>query len=64
MKMVFKRQRRKPSRCFRRIRLNWNVFGASAEGSSENFRVFCIKTAYDVIIFKFQGGGGGGNLPR
>ena len=27
----------------------------------ENFRVFCTERAYDVIIFKFQGGG---NCPR
>ena len=30
----------------------------SAEGASENFRVFRTETAHDVIIFKFQGGGG------
>ena len=33
------------------------MFKASAEGASEKFRVFCMGTAYDVIIFKFQGGG-------
>ena len=46
---------------FRRFRLNLRVFDASAEGASENFRVFSTGTAYDVIIFKFQGGG---NCPR
>ena len=24
----------------------------------ENFRIFCTDRAYDVIIFKFRGGGG------
>ena len=33
------------------------VFDASADGASENCRVLCTYTAYDVIIFKFQGGG-------
>ena len=33
------------------------MFNASAEGASEKFRVFYRGTAYDVIIFKFQGGG-------
>ena len=46
---------------FWRFRLNLNVFDASAEGASENFRVVSTETAYDVIIFKFQGGG---NCPR
>ena len=32
------------------------MFHASAEGASEKFRVFNRGTAYDVIIFKFQGG--------
>ena len=41
----------------RRFRLNLRVFDASAEGSSENFRVFYTGTAYDVIFFKFQGEG-------
>ena len=31
------------------------VFDASDEGASENFGVFSTGTAYDVIIFKFQG---------
>ena len=30
------------------------VFDASAEGMGSSFRVFCTKTTYDVIIFKFQ----------
>ena len=42
---------------FRRFRLNLRVFDASAGGASENFRVFSTGTAYDVIVFKFQGGG-------
>ena len=29
---------------------------ASAGGASKNFIAFCLQTAYDVIIFKFQGG--------
>ena len=51
------RRERKFSRFFRRFRLNFRVFDASAEGASENFRVFFTGTAYDVIIFKFHGGG-------
>ena len=42
---------------FRRSKLNFRVFDASAEGASEYFRVFSTGTAYDVIIFKFQEGG-------
>ena len=42
---------------FRRFGLNLGVFHTSAEGASEKFRVFYRATAYDVIIFKFQGGG-------
>ena len=41
---------------FWRFRLNLGVFHASAEGAREKFRVFYRGTAYDVIIFKFQGG--------
>ena len=33
------------------------MFKASAEGARETFRVFYRGTAYDVIIFKFHGGG-------
>ena len=29
----------------------------NAEGASENFRVFCTETAYDIEIFKSRGGG-------
>ena len=36
---------------FRRLRLNLRVFDAS-----KNFRIFCTEAAYDIIIFKFQGG--------
>ena len=43
---------------FRRFRLNLGVFNVSTEGASEKFRVFYRGTSvYDVIIFKFQGGG-------
>ena len=41
---------------FRRSRLSLRVFDASAECASENFTVISTRTAYDVIIFKFQGG--------
>ena len=57
-----RRRERKFSRFFRSFRLNLRVIDASAEGASENFRVFSTRTAYDVIIFKFQGGGG--QLPQ
>ena len=61
-KMVYfsARQRREQnfSRFLRCFRLNLRACDASAEGTSENFRVFCTDTAYDVIIFKFQEGGG------
>ena len=30
---------------------------ASAEGASENFKVFCRTAAYDVIFFQIPGGG-------
>ena len=39
---------------FRRFKLNVGVFNASAEGASEQFRVFYRRTAYDVTILKFQ----------
>ena len=52
---IFRRER-KFSRFSRRFRLNLGVVDASAEGASENFRVFSTGTAYDVIIFKIQGG--------
>ena len=41
---------------FRRFRLIIGVFNVSAEGASEKFRALYRETAYDVIIFKFQGG--------
>ena len=50
------RRKRKFSRFFRRFRLNLTVFDASAYGATDNFRVVSTGTAYDVIIFKFQGG--------
>ena len=42
---------------FRHFVQHLRVCYASAEGASENFKVFPTGTAYDVIIFKFQGGG-------
>ena len=33
------------------------MFNTSAEGASTKLKVFCMGTAYDVIIFKFHGGG-------
>ena len=44
-------------RFLRRFRLKYRVSIASAEGASQNFRVICRTAAYDVIFFKFQGGG-------
>ena len=55
------RCKRKLLRFFRRFRLNLRVFDASAEGASENFKVFNTRTAYDVIIFEIPVGG---NCPR
>ena len=52
-----RRRKRKILRFLRRFRLKYRVSIASAEGASENFRVFSTGTAYDVIIFKFKGGG-------
>ena len=42
---------------FWRFTLNLRAFHASAQSASENFRVFYAETTYDVIIFKFRGGG-------
>ena len=42
----------------RHVRLHVRVFIASAEGESENVRVFHRRAAYDVIFFKFQEGCG------
>ena len=39
---------------FRRLRPKHRAFVASAQGASENFRVFCRTAAYDVIFFKFH----------
>ena len=55
-----RRPERKCSRFFQRFRLNLRVFDASSEGASDIFR----EAAYDVIIFKFQGGGNCPRLPR
>ena len=51
-----RRQKMENFAIFRRFSLNLCVFHASAEGASEKFRIFYRRTAYDVIIFKFQGG--------
>ena len=40
---------------FRHFKFNLRVFDASTETASENFRVFCTETVYDVNIFKLQG---------
>ena len=58
---ALRRRKRKCLRFFRRFRQTLRVLDASAEGSSENFRVVCTERAYDVIVFKFQGLG---NCPR
>ena len=42
---------------FLRFRLNLGVIDASAECARQKFRVFYRGTAYDVILFKFQGVG-------
>ena len=42
----------------RHFRLRVRVFIVSAEGASENFRVFHRREAYDVIFFKFYEGCG------
>ena len=52
-----RRRKQKILRFLRRFRLRYRVSIASAEGASENFRAFCRTAAYDVIFFKFQGGG-------
>ena len=39
---------------FRSFKQNLRVCDGSVGRASENFRAFCLKTAY-VIIFKFQG---------
>ena len=41
----------------RHFRLRVRVFIVSAEGASENVRVFHRRAAYDVIFFKFHGEG-------
>ena len=33
----------------------WRPMFQRGKGANENFSVFCTETAYDVIIFKFQG---------
>ena len=40
---------------FRCFRLNIGVLHVSAEGASEKFKIFYRGTAYDAIIFKFEG---------
>ena len=52
-----RRRKRNFLRFLRRFRLKYRVSSASAEGASENFRVFCRTAAYGVFFFKFQCGG-------
>ena len=51
-----RRRKRKFLRFLRRFRLKYRVSIASAEGASENFRVFCRTAAYDVIFSNSRGG--------
>ena len=41
----------------RRSRLNYRVYIASADGASENFRVFCRMAAHDVMFSNSKGWG-------
>ena len=58
-----------PTSCFVQRSQNWEVFASfrdlnksygylilAPEARAKIRRVFCIKTAYDIMIFKFQGG--------
>ena len=53
---VRRSSKRKIFALLRHFRLHVRVFIASAEGASENVRVFYRRAAYDVIFFKFHGG--------
>ena len=53
---VRRSSKRKSFALLRHFRLHVRVFIASAEGASENVRVFHRRAAYDVIFFKFHGG--------
>ena len=52
-----RRRKRKFLRFFllRHFRLEYRVSSESAEGASENFRVFCRMAAYDVIFSNSRG---------
>ena len=51
-----RRRKRKFLRFLRRFRLKYRVSIATAEGASENFKVFCRTAAYDVIFSNSRGG--------
>ena len=55
---VRRSRKRKFFALLRHFRLRVRVFIASAEGASENVRVFHRRAACDVIFFKFHEGGG------
>ena len=55
---VRRSRKRKFFALLRHFRLRVRVFIVSAEGASENFRVFHRREAYDVIFFKFHEGCG------
>ena len=55
---VRRSRKRKFFALLRHFRLRVRVFIASAEGASENVRVFHRREAYDVIFFKFHEGCG------
>ena len=55
---VRRSRKRKIFALLRHFRLWVRVFIASAEGASENVRVFHRRAAYDVIFFKFHEGCG------
>ena len=56
-----RRRQQKFSRFFRRFRLNLRVFDASAEDSSEKFRVFCTE---QHMTSSFSNSRGGSNCTR
>ena len=51
-----RRRKRNILRFLRRFRLKYRVSIASAEGASENFKIFCRTAAYDVIFSNSSGG--------
>ena len=54
---VRRSRKRKFFALLQHFRIHVRVFIASAEGASENVRVFHRRAAYDVIFLKFHGGG-------